>query len=248
MAALVIARVPTWTRRSVAEPRRDDAASDYNRVMSSRPHRPSSSDAGAARQAVTGLVLAGGLGRRMGGLDKGLVTLAGRPMIEHVLAALRPQVREVWINANRNHDRYAAYGHPLVEDGVPGFAGPLAGVLGGLQRVDSGFLLTVPCDAPLLAPDLAERLHAACLAYGADVAVASDGQRRQPVFLLLRAGLAPALSAWLDDGGRKVDDWLRQQRAVEVPFADEPDTFVNLNDPAECAHVEARLISCRRSG
>src|SRR5512145_1104233 len=139
--------------------------------------------------AVTGLVLAGGLGRRMGGLVKGLVPLAGRPMIEHVLAALRPQVREVWINSNRNQERYGAYGHPVIGDRVAGYLGPLAGVLGALERLQGGFLLTVPCDAPLLAPDLAARLHAACVEAGADLAVASDGARQHPVFLLLQARL-----------------------------------------------------------
>lgn len=202
-------------------------------------------EAGAARQVVTGVILAGGLGRRMGGADKGLVPLAGRPMVEHVLAVLRPQVRDVWINANRNQIRYAAYGHPVIEDGVAGYAGPLAGVLRALQRLESGFLMTVPCDAPLLAPDLAARLHAACLAGPADAAVACDGERRQPVFLLLRAGLAPGLGAYLEGGGRKADDWLQQVRAVEVEFADEPDTFVNVNDQAGCARVEARLLSRR---
>ena len=194
---------------------------------------------------VTGLVLAGGLGRRMGGQDKGMVTLAGRPMVEHVLAALRPQVREVWINANRNKDRYGAYGHLVIEDSVAGYLGPLAGVLSALERLESGFLLTVPCDAPLLAPDLAARMHAACLAAGADLAVAADAERQHPVFLLLRAGLAPDLAAYLDGGGRKIDAWFERVRTVEVAFADEPETFVNVNDPDERARVEARLLSSR---
>ena len=192
---------------------------------------------------ITGLVLAGGLGRRMGGLDKGLVPLAGRPMVEHVLAALRPQVREVWINANRNQDRYAAYGHPVIEDSVAGYLGPLAGVLSALRRLSSGYLLTVPCDAPLLAPDLAARLHTACVAAGADLAVASDGTRQHPVFLLVRAGLAPALGAYLEGGGRKIDTFFGQVRTVEVVFADEADTFVNVNDADERARIEARLLS-----
>jgi molybdopterin-guanine dinucleotide biosynthesis protein A len=200
----------------------------------------------AASAVVTGLVLAGGLGRRMGGLDKGLVPLAGRPMVEHVLAALRPQVREVWINANRHQDRYAAYGHPVIEDSVAGYLGPLAGVLSALQRLETGFLLTVPCDAPMLAPNLATRMHAACVAAGADLAVASDGARQHPVFLLLRAGLAPALGAYLDGGGRKIDAWFGQVQAVEVAFADQVETFVNVNDPDERARVEARLLSSRR--
>jgi molybdopterin-guanine dinucleotide biosynthesis protein A len=205
-----------------------------------------SSSAATASAVVTGLVLAGGLGRRMGGLDKGLVPLAGRPLVEHVLAALRPQVREVWINANRNLDRYGAYGHPVIEDSMTGYLGPLAGVLSALQRLETGFLLTVPCDAPLLAPDLAARLHTACVAGDADLAVATDGTRQHPVFLMLRAGLAPALAAYLDGGGRKIDTWFEQIRTVEVAFADQPETFVNVNDPDERARIEARLLSSRR--
>jgi len=205
-----------------------------------------SSSASTASAVVTGLVLAGGLGRRMGGLDKGLVPLAGRPMVEHVLAVLRPQVREVWINANRNQDRYGAYGHPVIEDSVAGFLGPLAGVLSALQRLETGFLLTVPCDAPLLAPDLASRLYDACVSTDADLAVASDGTRQHPVFLLLRADLTPTLAGYLDGGGRKIDTWFAQVRTVDVSFADQPETFVNVNDPDERARVEARLLSSRR--
>ena len=106
------------------------------------------------RDDVTGVILAGGLARRMGGVDKGLVELAGRPMIEHVLDALRPQVGPLLINANRNLDRYSAYGHPLINDTLAGYLGPLAGVLSAMQRLVTGYLVTVPCDAPRLAPAL----------------------------------------------------------------------------------------------
>lgn len=196
-----------------------------------------------ARAAVTGLVLAGGLGRRMGGEDKGLLELAGRPMIESVLAALRPQVGSLLINANRNLDRYGAYGYPVIADMLEGYAGPLAGVLSALQRIDSGFLVTAPCDAPLVASDLVHRLYQACVSSGADVAVASDGRRQQPVFLLLRAGLAPGLEAYLARGGRKVDTWFEEVRLAEADFSDVPDTFLNVNDPDERRRVEARLLS-----
>jgi molybdopterin-guanine dinucleotide biosynthesis protein A len=195
------------------------------------------------RDAITGLVLAGGLARRMGGMDKGLVELAGRPMIEHVLGALRPQVGSLLINANRNIDRYAAYGHPVVSDTLQGFMGPLAGVLAALQQLATDFLVTVPCDAPLLAPDLVSRLYEACLAGEADVAVATDGRRQQPVFLLLRTGLAPSLEAYLSGGGRKIDTWFASLRLAEADFSDAPDTFVNVNDPDERQRLEARLLS-----
>ena len=195
------------------------------------------------RAAVTGLVLAGGLGRRMGGEDKGLVLLAGRPMVEHVLDALRPQVGALLINANRNRERYAEYRCPVVTDTLGGFLGPLAGVLSALPHVRTEFMATVPCDAPLIAPDLVRRLHSACVSQEADVAVASAEGRQQPVFLLLRVRVAPALEAYLAGGGRKIDAWFDQVRLAVVDFSDEPDTFVNVNDPGERQRVEARLVS-----
>jgi molybdopterin-guanine dinucleotide biosynthesis protein A len=199
------------------------------------------------RDAITGLVLAGGLGRRMGGTDKGLVELAGRPMVEHVLDALRPQVGPLLINANRNLDRYAAYGHPVISDTLQGYVGPLAGVLSALQRLATGLLVTVPCDAPLVAPDLVSRLYAACVSNDADVAVATDGERQQPVFLLLRAGLAPALESYLAAGGRKIDTWFARLRLAEADFSDALDTFVNVNDPDERQRLDVRLLSTARS-
>jgi len=194
-------------------------------------------------ETITGLVLAGGLARRMGGVDKGLVELAGRPMIEHVLDAFRPQVGGLLINANRSAERYGAYGHPVVSDTLQGFMGPLAGVLTGLQRLATGFLATVPCDAPLVAPDLVARLYQACIASDAEVAVATDGERRQPVFLLLRAGTAQSLESYLAGGGRKIDTWFDRLRLAEADLSDALDTFVNVNDPDERQRLEARLRS-----
>jgi molybdopterin-guanine dinucleotide biosynthesis protein A len=196
-----------------------------------------------ARDSITGLVLAGGMARRMGGEDKGLVQLLGRPMIEHVLSALRPQVGPVLINANRNLERYAEFGHPVIPDQLAGYMGPLAGVLAALQHLRTEFMLTVPCDAPLIANDLARRLHDNCIAVGADVAVATDGRRQQPVFLLLRAGVASGLAAYLAAGGRKIDAWFAQLRLAEADFSDEPDTFINVNDPDERQRVETRLLA-----
>lgn len=196
-----------------------------------------------ARQAITGLVLAGGQARRMGGVDKGLVPVAGRPMIEHVLAALQPQVGRLLINANRNLERYAAYGHRVVPDTREGFLGPLAGVLSGLGVIETDYLLTAPCDSPLVAPDLAERLHAALVAHCADVVVARDGERQQPTFLLLRRGLAADLGEFLDSGGRKIDRWFERHRLAEADLSDRPECFVNVNDPGERERVEALLDS-----
>jgi molybdopterin-guanine dinucleotide biosynthesis protein A len=195
------------------------------------------------REAITGLVLAGGLGRRMGGEDKGLVQLAGRPMVSHVIEGLRPQVGPLLINANRNLDRYSAFGVEVIADSLQGYMGPLAGVLSGLQRLSTEFLVTAPCDAPMVAPDLVRRLHEACVAGAADLAVATDGIRQQRVFLLLRAGVGASLEAYLAGGGRKIDTWFGTVRLAEADFRDEPDTFVNVNDPAEKQRVETLLLS-----
>lgn len=196
-----------------------------------------------ARQSITGLVLAGGQARRMGGLDKGLLGVAGRPMIEYVLAGLRPQVGPLLINANRNLERYATYGHRVVPDTRVGFLGPLAGVLSALAVLETDYLLTAPCDSPLVAPDLAERLHAALVAQEADIAVAHDGQRPQPTFLLLRRGLAGDLAAFLDSGGRKIDRWFERHRLAEADMSHRPECFVNVNDPEERERIEALLHS-----
>ena len=156
---------------------------------------------------VTGLLLAGGRATRMGGRDKGLIELAGRPLAAHVLAQLAPQVHTVLINANRHGPDYEALGAPVVADPIEGFLGPLAGVLAGLEVAVTPLVATLPCDSPFLPDDLVRRLHRGLGAASADIAVAHDGERRQPVFMLLRTGLAPNLRRWLDAGGRKIDAW-----------------------------------------
>jgi molybdopterin-guanine dinucleotide biosynthesis protein A len=199
------------------------------------------------RDEITGLVLAGGQARRMGGVDKGLIEVAGRPMIEHVLAVLAPQVGRVLINANRSLDRYADYGHRVVTDSLTGFQGPLAGVVSALEVTETDFLLTAPCDSPLLAPDLAQRLFEALSGAQADLAVAHDGSRQQPVFLLLRRQLAADLGEFLAAGGRKIDQWFSRHRLAEADLSHRPESFINVNDPDERERVEAMLLS-RSSG
>lgn len=199
------------------------------------------------RDVITGLVLAGGQARRMGGVDKGLIEVAGRPMIEHVLAVLAPQVGRVLINANRSLERYADYGHRVVTDSLAGFQGPLAGVVSALEVIETDFLLTAPCDSPLLAPDLAQRLFEALSGAKADLAVAHDGSRQQPVFLLLRRQLAADLGKFLAAGGRKIDQWFSRHRLAEADLSHRPESFINVNDPDERERVEAMLLS-RSSG
>jgi molybdenum cofactor guanylyltransferase len=178
-------------------------------------------------------VLAGGLGRRMGGVDKGLVELDGRPMIAHVLARLVPQVGDVLVNANQNLDRYRAFGHPVVPDDVAGFAGPLAGLHAGLTRTTRTFAVTVPCDSPFLPADLVARLAEALLREGAQLAVAKTFDQPHPVFALVRRDVLPGLADFLLQGGRKIDAWYARLDVVEVGFDDEPDAFRNINTAAE---------------
>jgi len=193
------------------------------------------------RLPITAIILAGGRATRMGGMDKGLVELAGRPMIAHVLAALAPQVDRVLVNANRNLDRYAAFGWPVVPDEDTGFLGPLAGLAAGLRAASTPLVLTAPCDCPLLAPDLVARLYSALEQGHADIAVPFDGERLQPVFALVKRELLHSLEAYLGGGDRKIDRWFAQHRLAQADFSDRLETFVNVNDPEERAALEARL-------
>ena len=202
------------------------------------------------REHITGLVLAGGLGRRMGGVDKGLQAWRGQPLVQHVLARLAPQVGPLLINANRHLHDYAAFGHPVVVDAAAGgdgagvgaisgsdglpFAGPLAGMLAGLGTCTTPWLMCVPCDAPLLADDLVMRLCAAFAGQaGTRAAVVisreADGSLQpQPVFCLLHVGLRASLQAWIATGQSKVMLWLRQQGCAQV-VCDGGPAFFNTN-------------------
>jgi molybdopterin-guanine dinucleotide biosynthesis protein A len=176
---------------------------------------------------ITGIVLAGGQGRRMGGVDKGLKLLHGKPMVEHVLARLTPQVDEIVINANQNAGTYGGYGHRVVSDEVSGFAGPLAGLHAGMKAARHPLVLTVPCDSPFLPADLAARLSSAL--EDRQVAVAKTGDQAHPVFALVRTSVLDDLEAFLRGGGRKIDAWYGALRFVEVAFDDEADAFRNIN-------------------
>ncbi len=196
------------------------------------------SETGLAARDITGVVLAGGRGRRLGGADKGLVRLSGRPLVEYVLAALRPQVGRLVISANRNREAYAAYGVPVLADTIGGYCGPLAGMLGAMRAADTPFVLTVPCDAPVLPADLAERLATTLIGARADMCVASCGGRMQPVFALMRCTLADRLQEYLRAGGRAAGAWMRRQRAALVDFSDRADAFVNINTADELRRFE----------
>lgn len=186
-------------------------------------------DVAVAREDVTGVVLAGGLGRRMGGVDKGLVELDGRPLCAHVIARLAPQTGALVINANQNVDRYAAFGHPVVRDAVAGFAGPLAGLHAALAAVCTPYVATAPCDSPFLPVDLVSRLGDALAAQRADLAVAKTFDQPHPVFALVRRDVLTHLTRFLEAGGRKIDAWYATLPFVEVAFDDEADAFRNIN-------------------
>ena len=192
-----------------------------------------------ARSAITGVIFAGGQGRRMGGVDKGLVELEGRPLVAHVIERLAPQVGTIVINANQNRDRYAAYGYPVVEDLIAGFAGPLAGLHASIAAAATPYVATSPCDSPLLPDDLVARLAGAFAKADIDLAVARTFDQPHPVFSLVRADVRSHLEAFLRDGGRKIDAWYATLRVADVPFDEEADAFRNINTAAELAASSA---------
>lgn len=187
---------------------------------------------------VTGLVLAGGQGSRMGGVDKGLAPFRGRALVEHVIERLSPQVDEILVNANRNPEAYAGFGHRVIADEIPGFAGPLAGFERGLAHARGKLVATVPCDSPFLPADLVARLRAALEAGGAELAVARTGVQPHPVFCLMRRGVQQSLREFLSTGQRKIDKWYTALRVVEVAFDDEAEAFANINTRDELAGLE----------
>ena len=199
----------------------------------------SKSDSHSDPVAVSAVILAGGRATRMGGEDKGWVALAGRPLIDHVLARLHPQVDEVLINANRSQARYRALA-TVISDDNPDYLGPLAGMQAGLAAARHDWVLFVPCDGPALPRDLMARFRAA-LTPQTELVVAHDGEHLQPVVALLHRALLPSLQLALAEGERKTGAWFARHRMTVVPFADAPDAFVNLNSPAELAAYEASL-------
>jgi molybdopterin-guanine dinucleotide biosynthesis protein A len=194
---------------------------------------------------VTGIVLAGGLGRRMGGVDKGLVELDGRPMVAHAIARLAPQVGALLINANQNAAAYATLGYPVVADALAGFAGPLAGLHAGLGRTTTRFAVTVPCDSPFLPADLVERLGAGLAGADAQLAVAKTFDQPHPVFALVSTDVLPHLTAFLQSGGRKIDAWYATLATVEVAFDDCADAFRNINTRDELASATTHVRPSR---
>ena len=195
---------------------------------------------------ITGLILAGGRGSRMGGVDKGMQNFRGMPLALYTLMRLGPQVGTVMVNANRNLAAYESFGVEVWPDVISDYAGPLAGFLTGLERCDTEYLVTVPCDTPLFPQDLVGRLAEALDREGAEIAMAAareeDGQvRTQPVFSLMKRDVMESLVKFTQGGGRKIDAWTAQHKTVIVPFdreGDDKSAFFNANTIAELHKLE----------
>ena len=196
-------------------------------------------------EQITGLILAGGRAQRMGGMDKGLIPFLQKPLIEASITRLKPQVDSLIINANRNITKYAAYGYPVILDETPDFSGPLAGFSVGLKACKTPYLITSPCDSPLLPTDLASRLAREMVQNNLQLVYASskeaDGKVwAQPVFCLMHTDVLPSLEVFLAKGQLKIDQWFKNLRSGTTVFED-ADAFANVNTPEELKRLESAI-------
>jgi molybdenum cofactor guanylyltransferase len=191
---------------------------------------------------ITGVVLAGGRATRMGGVDKGLLQLAGRPMVEYVIEAFKSQVNNIIINANRNQEVYAAYGYPVISDLLGGFCGPLAGIASAMQYAHTPYIVTAPCDSPFVPGNLTQKLYHAMTTDQVEISVAHNGERLQPVFALLKCELLPSLLSYLNAGERKIDSWYARHTLAIVDFSDQSDAFININTAEEIKTIERKVL------
>jgi len=191
--------------------------------------------------AISAIILAGGRATRMGRADKGLVLLQQKALTAHAIARLKPQLDEILINANREIETYKTFGYPVLQDANADFIGPLAGFVLGLQYAKHDYVLTVPCDSPLLPLDLAERLLSGMAASHADIAVASSEENAHPVFCLMKKSVLPSLLAYIESGERRVSTWQKSQKYIEVDFSDCSEAFTNLNTFDDLADLELKL-------
>ena len=191
--------------------------------------------------SISAIILAGGRATRMNGADKGLMLLQQTPLIQHIINRLTPQVDEILINANRELAQYQAFNLPVLQDENSDFLGPLAGISLGLQHSQHQYLLTVPCDSPLLPLDLAQRLMASLLEHKADIAVASSDGNVHPVFCLCKKSVLPSLKQYLAQGERRVSTWQKSLNYIAVDFSDCSDAFINLNTLEDLAALKSKL-------
>ena len=190
---------------------------------------------------VTGVILAGGKARRMGGCDKGLVKINDKPMVSYVVEALRPQVQTILVNANRSTEEYKQLGYEVISDQLDDFQGPLAGIAAAMAHAKTTYICTCPCDGPLLAVDLVSRLASAFEDKTTEIAVAHDGKRIQPVYALIDCSLQNSLLDYLSTGERKIDRWYAKHHYKEVDFSHNQDCFININTPEDQALIEEKL-------
>ncbi len=189
---------------------------------------------------ITGLILAGGQARRMGGMDKGLVEICGEPMCKRVIDLLAPQVGQILVNANRNLERYRAFGVDVISDYLSGYQGPLAGLASGMMTAQTPWVITVPCDGPFLNEDYVSRMTQQLNA-GTNIVVARDSKRLQPTYMLVQTQLLDDLQSFLDSGDRKIDRWFVKHNHATCDFSDSPECFVNINSDDERRQAEHRV-------
>ena len=192
-------------------------------------------------QTVSALILSGGLSRRMQGVDKGLISLAEKPMIEYLLDSLSQHIDHIFISTNSSDPAYNDFGYPLIADVLPGSLGPLAGIHAGLLACKTPYLLITPCDSPFLNTQLSERLEEAIRKKQATIAVAHDGKRVQNTFALINTQLVDNLSSYLNRGGRRLITWLKEEHAIQVDCSDYQSSFTNINTQTDLKKAEERL-------
>ena len=192
-----------------------------------------------SREDITAVILAGGQGRRMGGQDKGLIEFNGKTLVSILIDRLAPQSVDIVINANRNHERYLSLGYPVIEDQLEDYQGPLAGFASAMSVVTTDYIVTLPCDSPLLVDDYIARFIASIEETGAPIVVAHDGDRLQPVHALVKVDLLPSLQGFLESGDRKIDRWYAQQDFRQADFSDCADMFRNINTPDDQQSLQA---------
>ncbi|WP_455206413.1 molybdenum cofactor guanylyltransferase MobA [Kaarinaea lacus] len=230
----LVKRMANPVTKIVVQPHNVNSKSTYDINSMNNPDK-------MPKEKITAVILAGGRAQRMGGQDKGLLPLQGKPMIEYIIDALRPQVGHILINANRNLERYQQYGYPVVPDILGEYFGPLVGMASGIQTAKTEYVVTVPCDSPLLPRNLVSILYNSLQQDNAELAVAHDGERMQPVFALLRCELLPDLLNYLESGGRKIDTWYAQHQTALADFSESTDAFMNINSPNDKSAIEKHL-------
>lgn len=192
------------------------------------------------RSQITAVILAGGQSKRMGGKDKGLVKFCEKSLIQSVIEKIRPQVKHIIINANRNTSEYEAFGYQVIPDALHNFQGPLAGFMAAMESVTTKYIVCVPCDGPMLSDELVNRLYRQLLKENTDIAVAHDGSRMQPVYVLISTHLKNSLEKYLLSGDRKIDRWYANHKISIVDFSDCPDTFININTRQERDSLQSK--------